>query len=603
MAAMNGINFGNIPACLAELPQWVLWRIVERDGKKTKVPFQVTGAEAKSNDPATWYSLETVAKKLKMSPIYSGIGFCFSKDGGFVGVDLDGCRDKTTGEVSPWAKEIVLKMDTYAEVSPSGSGVKMFFRGKSPFDTGKKLELKTELSRGGKDAGIEIYDWGRYFAVTGLRLVGPSDPQERPAVLDWLKAKYWPVECPVVGGDFHAPESVIERARKYLVKLPPSVSGQGGHKAAFHAACILVLGFGLPRSEAAALLQEWNQTCQPPWCARDLDHKLTDAEKQSGQRNYLRNVNSQRWDDVKLPAYEMPKVKASPRKTTLVDSAKKYLSQLIDGKADLTKTGFPQLDDALAGGVERGELIIMAGRPSHGKSAVALQCVHHWSEMGLSCLIVSEEMSALALGKRTLQFVSEIPQEEWRGSPRLVEQYIGEYAENRKPVYIVESCGTCEVAVAEIEKAVAEHKIDVVIIDYAQLLRGKGKGRYEEITNTSIALREVTNRHRLITLMLCQLNRAVEGRKKFIPMLSDLRDSGQLEQDSDVIVFLVWPHRIDPKNDPYVYQLFVAKNRNRAIVEPAIVCRFEPSRQRIVAAKQEAPSMPNYEPAFQGGDF
>jgi hypothetical protein len=85
----------------------------------------------------------------------------------------------------------------------------------------------------------------------------------------------------------HAPRSVLERARKYLAKLPPAVSHQGGHSATFHAACKLVIGFGLDRGDALALLCEWNEFCQPLWSQRELEHKVDDALKQPGWRGYL----------------------------------------------------------------------------------------------------------------------------------------------------------------------------------------------------------------------------------------------------------------------------------------------------------------------------
>jgi hypothetical protein len=85
-----------------------------------------------------------------------------------------------------------------------------------------------------------------------------------------------------------APPCVIERARRYLAKLPPAVSGQGGHAAAFRAACRLVIGFGLERDDALNRLREWNEThCQPPWSERELEHKVDDALKQPGWRGYL----------------------------------------------------------------------------------------------------------------------------------------------------------------------------------------------------------------------------------------------------------------------------------------------------------------------------
>ena len=90
-----------------------------------------------------------------------------------------------------------------------------------------------------------------------------------------------------------APNSVLRRARNYLTKLPPAVSGQGGHDATFRAACLLAIGFGLDREQSLALLQEWNERCQPPWSDHELEHKVDDALRAPGWRGYLLS-NSER---------------------------------------------------------------------------------------------------------------------------------------------------------------------------------------------------------------------------------------------------------------------------------------------------------------------
>jgi hypothetical protein len=102
-----------------------------------------------------------------------------------------------------------------------------------------------------------------------------------------LKVSVLPTSTNRVQSHPHAPTVVIDRARKYLSKLPLAVSGQGGHSATFHAACKLVIGFGLDRDDALSLLRQWNATCQPPWSERELEHKVDDALKQPGWRGYL----------------------------------------------------------------------------------------------------------------------------------------------------------------------------------------------------------------------------------------------------------------------------------------------------------------------------
>jgi replicative DNA helicase len=154
-----------------------------------------------------------------------------------------------------------------------------------------------------------------------------------------------------------------------------------------------------------------------------------------------------------------------------------------------------------------------------------------------------------------------------------------------------------QAAIEQIERAVEQHKIRCVAVDYAQILRGKGKTQYEQVTATSIAIKQVTAKHNLVTLLLCQLNREIEKRDKFLPKNSDIKDCGQIEQDADVIIHVVWPWKLDNAQPPNDYMFFVTKNRNRAINQRgAVKCRFEPARQRIVEEKPV--HKVSYEPSF-----
>lgn len=598
------INRTKIPAVLAERPQWVLWRLVERENDKpTKMPFQSSGRMAKSDTPETWTTLEHALDTFDGGG-YSGIGYVFSADDPFVGVDLDGCRNPETGEIAEWAKEIIRKLDTYGEVSPSKTGVKLWVIGTNPLGaTGRKIGVADVPAITDKQPAIEIYDRTRYFAVTGWRLKGvPDEPERGQEGLQWLAEKYFPAVVETASTakqEWHGEDAVVERARKYIAKLPPAVSGSKGHDVTFHAACVLVLGFGLPESLSLMLLQEWNQACQPPWSDRELLHKVKQANKQGGARNYLRIAKPETYDKIAIPAYRAPPPepeKPQPRASTLANSMKACLDSIRNGKTELVSLGIGELDYAIGGGVEPGEMIVMAARPSHGKSAMALQCVHHWTALGKKVLLISEEMSSLALGKRALQFFSDVPEEDWQHSLSQLDGDVSKYAASHAPAYIAESCGTCEVAVQQIEKYVVDHKIEAVIVDYAQILQGFGKSRYEQVSNTSTVMKQVAAKHRLILILLCQLSRGVEQRKKFIPMMSDIKESGQFEQDADTILFLVWPHRIDSSNPAEEYQIFVAKNRNRAIHKAGVNCKFKPSRQMIT--ETDAKSMPNYTPGF-----
>jgi putative DNA primase/helicase len=175
----------NIPEAIKALPQWVCWRFSFVEGKWTKAPVTLTDTLASSTDPNTWATFE---EALEAFPNVGGdgIGFVFSADDPYVGIDLDDCRDPDTGAVQPWAKDIVLRLATYAEVSPSGTGIKLWAMGKKP---GKKCRTKYE---GGE---VEIYDRARYFCATGCRLQGME--AIRPNAQDdinWLYGKLFPTK-------------------------------------------------------------------------------------------------------------------------------------------------------------------------------------------------------------------------------------------------------------------------------------------------------------------------------------------------------------------------------------------------------------------------
>jgi hypothetical protein len=282
----------NIPAKLRERRQWVLWLNEIRGGQQTKVPYQTTGKQAKSDSPDTWSDYESTTSIAEANGKYAGVGFMFSESDGLAGIDLDACRDPNTGQIADWAREIIQRLDSYSEVSPSQTGIKIFVRGKSPFLSGKNKTLEYD-GIGDKKAGIEIYDKLRYFAVTGERLSEVS-PNIEARDLWWLRERFWPEPAKQNGrpssNGAKAQPSIIERARKYLATMPGAISGAGGHNDTFKAACALVLGFDLSEPDAMPIMLEYNQRCEPQWTEHELQHKVRSAAQQPGERGYLRDA-------------------------------------------------------------------------------------------------------------------------------------------------------------------------------------------------------------------------------------------------------------------------------------------------------------------------
>jgi replicative DNA helicase len=154
-----------------------------------------------------------------------------------------------------------------------------------------------------------------------------------------------------------------------------------------------------------------------------------------------------------------------------------------------------------------------------------------------------------------------------------------------------------ERAVAAIEHAVKYSGVEFVVVDYLQLLKGSGGTKYEQVSSVSTELKHAAVKHNVAIVVLAQLGREIEKRDN-IPRLYDLKDSGQIEQDADQVMFVQWPLKNDPSHRPInEYRVFCAKNRNRAINQTVVELRFTPSRQLLREIPFEA--MPNETPAFE----
>jgi hypothetical protein len=179
-----------IPPYFTQRPQWVTWHY-EHDGKRPdkpkKMPYNPrSGQRARSNDPATWYTFRAAVQAYR-SRGHSGVGYMLhgkADQQGDVGIDFDGCRDVTTGAIAHWAQPWLERLTPlgYAEVSPSGCGIKLIVRGTI------SRALRHAL---GDHEGVEVYAWGRCFALTGQRLPGCADePLDAQSVLDELFAAF-----------------------------------------------------------------------------------------------------------------------------------------------------------------------------------------------------------------------------------------------------------------------------------------------------------------------------------------------------------------------------------------------------------------------------
>lgn len=168
-------DFAAIPNEIKALPRWVCWQQQGRNGKSTKVPIDAkTGRTASCSDATKWGTYDKALAFLKSGKA-SGIGFLLGQP--YAGVDLDKCRNTATGVIEPWAQQIIERLSSYSEVSPSGTGVHIIVKGSLPKGRRRK-------------GPVEMYDTGRFFTMTGSSVVGTSSNlEERQDELSILHAE------------------------------------------------------------------------------------------------------------------------------------------------------------------------------------------------------------------------------------------------------------------------------------------------------------------------------------------------------------------------------------------------------------------------------
>ncbi|MGH2371656.1 MAG: hypothetical protein ACRDI2_26085, partial [Chloroflexota bacterium] len=198
-----------------------VWR-PER-GKWTKVPYDPhtdpkRPRPAASNDPTTWETLALAAAFARASEA-TGVGYVFrapppiADEDDLAGVDLDACRDPETDQIAPWAWAIIRRLDSYTEVSPSGTGVHVLVEGTLPPGWRKRsapAAVDVPEARGGPgvppvpsgaNAAIEVYDSGRFFTVTGCHVAGtPTTIEPRGEALARLHAELAAPDAPLPAG-------------------------------------------------------------------------------------------------------------------------------------------------------------------------------------------------------------------------------------------------------------------------------------------------------------------------------------------------------------------------------------------------------------------
>lgn len=236
-------------------------------------------------------------------------------------------------------------------------------------------------------------------------------------------------------------------------------------------------------------------------------------------------------------------------------------------------TGLKSIDKIL-GGLHKSDLIILAARPAVGKSAFTFDiCRHIAVEEGKTVAIFSLEMPAIQVIERMLAQQIQVNLWNLRMSKMSDEDYkkysigAGKLADSKLFVDDTPGINIMQLR-TKARKLMLEHNLDLILIDYLQLMQGTGgKGmdnRAQEIAEISRSLKILARELNIPVIALSQLNRAVENRQEKVPQLSDLRESGSIEQDADLVMFLGRDvnEDIDESNPVFNVDVFIAKHRN-----------------------------------------
>ena len=255
-----------------------------------------------------------------------------------------------------------------------------------------------------------------------------------------------------------------------------------------------------------------------------------------------------------------------------LDETVQVINELSLNDGDITgvATGLSTIDLKLSG-LQPAQLILLAARPAMGKTALGLTMAWNAAKEGKSVAFFSLEMSTLQLNYRLLSMVSmidleqvmngRIKDDEWELLFRATKEIA------QKDIYVDETPGiTLSEMRSKLKRLKAEVGVDLVVIDYLQLMQADGRqeNRQNEIASISRGLKSLSKELNCPILSLAQLSREADKRADHKPILSDLRESGAIEQDADVVMLLYREDYYDEEENPNIAKVIVAKHRNGA---------------------------------------
>ncbi len=260
------------------------------------------------------------------------------------------------------------------------------------------------------------------------------------------------------------------------------------------------------------------------------------------------------------------------RLAEVIDPSLDLIDRLYSGKAGITgiPTGFIDLDK-LTAGFQPSDLVVIAGRPSMGKTSLALSIAQHAAvrdgkKVGIFSLEMSKEQLVLRMLSAEAHLDSHdlrtghLDRESWRRLCEAAEKL-------RTALIFIDDSGavTVQQMRGKARRLKKESGLDLLVVDYLQLMQGRSdaESRQQEISDISRSLKALAKELQIPLVALSQLSRAVESRKPPIPVLADLRESGAIEQDADVVIFIYREDAYDPNSEKKgIADILLRKHRN-----------------------------------------
>lgn len=352
---------------------------------------------------------------------------------------------------------------------------------------------------------------------------------------------------------------LVERARAYIAKMPPAISGQGGHNQTLCAARVLVHDFALPECDAWTLLNEFNAVCQPPWSEKELQHKLSEAQKLSQAGQCERALGNLLDSNAGERGVNLTNFIAGTKAKTGADaianparfgSSTKSLSELLDDPNLLRPpqriaTGFAALDAGLSGGMVQSGMYVLAGLTGRGKSTLCANLARNLAAAERDVLYFSLEDCDVEAVRKILAQQSQVAM---GALERFHEDGAVTQAEYQRvqsalshlrllPLYL--NASDCELS--HIEQIVECGRPGAVLIDQSSWVSvPDADSAFTEASEISRRLKQLAKRMSIPVVALVQINRAGASamREGQDLELFHIRDSGRWEQDADGVFII-----------------------------------------------------------------